>query len=139
MKNLLYIGLILLFSACRTDVKKDNATEKNPVRKTEEVLEQFPNGMKKLEGTKVNGKRHGIWKAYYDNGFLWSEGKFWPGKRKGFSTVYHKNGKKKMEGHYKENLKVGVWKLWGEDGALFKTINMDELLTKEDSLKLKLQ
>ena len=138
MKKLLYISIILLLSACKTDTN-DSSAKKEFIRETEQVLEHYSNGLKKLEGEKVNGKRHGIWKAYHENGFLWSEGKFWYGKRKGFSSVYYKNGKTQMEGSYKNDLKVGVWKVWDMKGTLVKTVNMDKLLTKDDSLKLELK
>lgn len=139
MKNLFYFGLILLFIACKSEANSNDTEKKEFVRETEQVLDHYTNGLKKLEGEKVNGKRHGVWKAYYENGFLWSEGSFWYGKRKGYSLVYYENGKKKMEGDYQNDLKVGVWKIWNSDGSLFKTVNMDELLTKEDSLKLELK
>lgn len=125
--------------ACNGDGEKDKSSSKQATRKIEQVVEHYPNGLKKIEGETVNGQRHGVWKAYYENGFLWSEGSFWYGKRKGYSIVYHENGKKKMEGDYKNGLKVGAWKIWNADGSLFKSINMDELLTAEDSLKLELK
>lgn len=110
------------------------ATEKKTERTVEEVLEHYPDGKKRMEGKLVNGERHGNWKVYYENGFLWSEGKYWKGKRKGYSVVYHKNGKKKLEGNYEDDVKVGIWKLWGEDGSLYKSIDMDNM-SNRDSLK----
>lgn len=136
MKLLKFIFIALVLLAC-TNTEKE---EKKPyVREVEQVLERYPDGKKKLEGELVNGERHGVWKFYYDNGFLWSEGKYWYGKRKGYSIIYYKDGKKKIDGHYKNDLKVGTWRLWNSDGTLNKTIDMNELLTKEDSLKLELK
>ena len=135
------IAAILLISMLVLSCQNNEPTQKENKlkRKVEKVLEYYPDGKKKLEGELVNGERHGIWKYYYKNGFLWSEGKYWYGARKGYSTVYHENGKKKLEGEYENDLKVGKWKLWTEDGSLYKTINMDELLSSDDSLKLELK
>ena len=132
MKLLHILLIVLVLTACENKEKE----EKKPyVRNTEEVLEVYPNGVKKMEGKLVNGERHGEWKYYYNNGFLWSEGKYWYGKRKGYSVVYYESGKKKIEGNYKEDEKVGIWKLWNPDGSLNKTINMDQPTLEKDSLK----
>ncbi|MBL4708440.1 MAG: hypothetical protein JKY48_08395 [Flavobacteriales bacterium] len=135
------ITAILLISILILSCENNQATtEKEEIkREVTQVLENYPDGKTKVEGERVNGERHGIWKYYYESGFLWSEGKYWYGKRKGYSIVYHKNGKKKLEGSYKNDLKIGEWKLWDKDGSLYKTINMDELLTTNDSLKLELK
>lgn len=129
--------ITLLILSCENN--EPTVEKKEEKRKVEKVLENYPDGKKKMEGELVNGERHGDWKYYYENGFLWSEGKYWYGKRKGYSTVYHKNGKKKLEGRYENDLKVGEWKLWAEDGSLYKTIDMDKLLSASDSLKLELK
>ena len=43
-----------------------------------------------------------------------------------------------MEGDYVKDLKVGKWKLWNPDGSLNKIIDLDKMLSAEDSLKLEL-
>ena len=80
-----------------------------------------------------------MWKYYYANGFLWSEGSFWYGERKGYSIIYYNTGKKQMEGNYEKDLKVGQWKLWNPDGSLNRIIDLDQMLTSEDSIKLELK
>ncbi len=137
MKQIVFISLACFLLAC---VKPEDKTPTEIVeeRKVENVLERYPSGKKKLEGKLVNGERHGKWIYYYDNGYIWSEGKFWYGKRKGFSTVYYENGNRQIAGEYKNDLKVGIWRLWNEDGTLEHTLNLDEMLSKEDSLKLEL-
>ena len=133
--------IILWFILCTLSCTSTESNIDNKVieRTTEEVVEYYPNGIKKVEGEKVNGQRHGIWKYYYPNGFLWSEGKFWYGERKGYSVIYYKTGKKQMEGNYEKDLKVGKWKLWNPDGSLNKIVDIDQLLSSEDSLKLELK
>ena len=132
-----FLSLSLILFACNNSVQEDK--KQVPERNVEQVLEHYSNGIKKLEGEKVNGERHGMWKYYYDNGFLWSEGKFWYGERKGYSIIYYNTGKKQMEGEYVKDLKVGEWKLWNQDGSLNKIVNLDQMLTAKDSIKLELK
>lgn len=137
MKRILILLISVVFCACTND-KPDPKSEVFE-RDVAQVLEHYPNGKKKLEGETVNGERHGIWKYYFDNGFLWSEGKYWYGERKGFSSIYYEDGKKQMEGNYKKDLKIGIWKLWNPDGSLNRTLDLDQMLTAEDSVKLELK
>ena len=39
-----------------------------------------------------NGKRHGYWEFYHDNGQLWMKGNFINGDPDGIWEYYHKNG-----------------------------------------------
>ena len=137
MKNIILIVCSLLLFSCNNEQpqKETKAIE----RKIEKVLERYPDGKKKIEGETVNGQRHGIWKYYYENGFLWSEGKYWYGERRGFSIIYFESGKKKMEGTYDKDLKIGIWKLWNEDGSLNQEIDLNKMLTSADSVKLELK
>lgn len=124
----------VLLIACED--KKEDKTDSVEV---ETVVNRYPNGVKKMEGKLVNGKRQGKWIAYYENGIKWSEGVFVDGLREGNSIVYYESGKKKMEGKYHENQKVGLWKVWEEDGSLVQTINMDSTLSPKDSVAIKLK
>ena len=138
MKKIVFILLSLTIFACNNSVE-ENKKQEVLERKVEQVVERYSNGIKKMEGETVNGKRHGMWKYYYANGFLWSEGEFWYGERKGYSIIYYNNGKKQMEGSYENDLKVGKWKLWNPDGSLNKIIDLDQMLTSADSVKLELK
>ena len=136
MRRIVFLVLTVALFACNDAVKEEEeAFERN----VEQVVEHYTNGVKKIEGEKVNGKRHGMWKYYYANGFLWSEGEFWYGERKSYSIIYYNTGKKQMEGSYEKDLKVGKWKLWNPDGSLNKVIDLDQMLTSADSLKLELK
>lgn len=137
MRIIAFLGLALMLFAC-SNTSQEGKKEVNE-RIVEQILEHYSNGIKKIEGEKVNGERHGMWKYYYANGFLWSEGKFWYGQRKGYSIIYYNTGKKQMEGHYAKDLKIGKWKLWNPDGSLNKIIDLDQMLSAEDSLKLELK
>ena len=139
MRIIPFLLIIISLFSCQSDQKEMSDKQKEILeRETEYVTEYYSNGKKKIEGELINGERHGPWKYYYENGFLWSEGNYWYGKRKGYSTVYYESGKAKLEGAYKNNLKVGIWKIWKPVGTLAKKINMNEILSKEDSLKLEL-
>ena len=131
MKKIVFILLSLTIFACNNSVE-ENKKQEVLERKVEQVVERYSNGIKKMEGETVNGKRHGMWKYYYANGFLWSEGEFWYGERKGYSIIYYNTGKKQMEGSYENDLKVGKWKLWNQDGSLNKIIDLDQMLTSAD-------
>ena len=95
MRIITFLSLTLVLFSCSNSAPedKDQVTERN----VEQVLEHYSNGIKKLEGEKVNGERHGMWKYYYANGFLWSEGKFWYGERKGYSVIYYNTEKSKWK------------------------------------------
>lgn len=133
MKQIVLISFTLLIFACQSQTEQQ---VENPKAKTENKVERYANGVKKLEGKIVDGKRHGIWKAYHENGNLWSVGKFRHGVREGISTVYYENGRKKMEGVYEKGLKIGIWKVWEDDGTFVQDIDLNSMLTKKDSLKL---
>ena len=141
MKNCILIILTTVLFACNTDSKKIEETESNeyvpPTR--EEHVERYPSGIKKVEGKLINGKRHGRWIYYYDNGFIWSEGNYKHGIREGFSLIYYKNGQTKVSGKYKKNLRIGEWKVYEQDGRLVKTIDINKMLTTKDSVLLELK
>ncbi len=107
--------------------------------KTEQITEFYPSGIKKIEGKLIDGKRHGKWIYYYENGFIWSEGVYKNGIRNGYALVYYPDGAQKISGQYKKNLRVEVWKVFNTDGTLIKAINLNEMLTKKDSTLLELK
>jgi antitoxin component YwqK of YwqJK toxin-antitoxin module len=137
MRKTVFIYLILLLTACNSETKEKQ--EESFQRVEEKHIEYYDNGLKKVEGLMVNGERHGKWIYYYDNGFVWSEGKFWYGKRDGYSIVYYKDGRTKLRGEYENGLKIGKWEIYDSKGKLAKVVNMDELLSSDDSLKLELK
>lgn len=62
--------------------------------------------------------RHGLFRAYYLDGALASEGQYVDGLEDGLWLDFHKNGQLAAEGHYKDGEAVGVWKFWNEDGCV---------------------
>lgn len=135
-RNLILILCLFAFGACVSDKAEEQKTENPQATEVEDYVEHYTNGLKKMEGKKVDGKRHGKWIYYYDNGMKWSEGMYKNGIRNGYSVVYYENGKKKIEGQYKKDLRVGEWKVWEDDGSLVKAIDLDKMLTAKDSVHL---
>ncbi|MFK5856971.1 MAG: hypothetical protein QM503_12640 [Bacteroidota bacterium] len=64
----------------------------------------------------INEKRDGLWKSYYRDGVLWSEGEYNNGVREGKTVTYFANGKKYYEGQFVKAQKSGLWKFYNEDG-----------------------
>jgi hypothetical protein len=76
----------------------------------------YENGAKRIEGTMKDGNRHGVWKAYYENGVLWSITNYVDGRLQGVSMSYFPDGKPHFVGEYKNGKKSGLWKLYDKQG-----------------------
>lgn len=134
MKRWTIISCWIFIVACSSAAEKTNAASDESPRTVEQVVDFYPNGVKKVEGKLVNGEKHGRWVFYYDNGFMWSEGMFKYGKREGYSVVYYKDGRKRMKGQYENDQKVGAWSFWNEEGEFIESIDADKLRNRIDSL-----
>lgn len=65
-----------------------------------------------------SGKKQGLWKHYYDNGRLRSEGKYVNDKPIGLWKYYYENGVLEQTGHYdKSGLYTDIWKWYYKDGS----------------------
>jgi antitoxin component YwqK of YwqJK toxin-antitoxin module len=62
------------------------------------------------------GEKNGLWKSYYPNGNVWSEGEFKDGLDHGIRKAYYENGQKRFEGKYENGRKRGMWIFWDENG-----------------------
>ncbi len=93
----------------------------------------YENKQKKMEGTYKYEQRDGQWKAWYDDGTLWSEGEYKDGKRNGLGIAYHENGKKYIEGMYCNDARVGAWRFYDTTGVLLKEVNFDLVPKSADS------
>jgi antitoxin component YwqK of YwqJK toxin-antitoxin module len=85
-------------------------------QKVEEIV-YYENGQIQMKGP-VNdeGQRHGNWKSWYDDGKVWTEGRFDNGKRTGKGVIYYTNGQKRCEGMYEDDKAVGEWVFWDDLG-----------------------
>jgi len=138
---LMVVGL--LTTACDSN---NSAKETKEAKETSgiEVISHFINGSPQIErdfeiidGVKIatyereyyedgkllkegpldkNENRDGLWKSYYRDGVLWSEGGFVNGIREGKTVTYFSNGQKYYDGQFVNSRKSGVWKFYNEQG-----------------------
>ena len=82
--------------------------------------EYFPGKRQlKMEGPLDNeGRRHGAWESYFENGKKNSATYYTHGIRNGHSIVYHPNGAVYYYGEYKDDEKIGLWRTFDKDGNL---------------------
>jgi len=73
----------------------------------------------KYQGTFKNGKEHGPWVGYHDNGQLRSKGTYKNGKRDGPWVIYNDNGQLRSKGTYKDGEEDGPWVDYWDNGQLY--------------------
>ena len=71
-------------------------------------------------GTMKNGKPHGFWVKYWDNGGVHYKGYWKNGVSEGYYIEYHENGQLMIEGSYKNGKKDGCFKAYNQDGSIDK-------------------
>ena len=72
------------------------------------------------QGSFKNGKRHGAWVWYYENGQLSWKISYNNGYFTGDSVSYYRNGQLKWKGAWKSNMREGVWVSYNKDGTVKK-------------------
>jgi len=138
---ILILMIAVFFTACGSD-----DSSKNPERT--DIIASYANGKPQIErdfimtdGKRVavyereyyedgsllkegklskNEKRDGLWKSYYRDGIVWSEGEYKNGIREGKTVTYFPNGKKYYEGQFVKAQKSGLWKFYDEEGKFVK-------------------
>ncbi len=128
---------ILLTVACKNENKstqnqissKDSVVELNletemvaPMNEEGLNIDYYNNGKERMKGVIKEGKREGLWQAWYENGNLWSEAEYKNGTNHGISVTYFESGKKRYEGKFETGKKIGIWKYYNEKGELVKSI-----------------
>lgn len=73
----------------------------------------------------ADGKRNGLWKYWYSNGKLWSEGEFANGKRNGKADVFFEHGQMRYKGQFTNDKESGKWVFYNEDGTVYNEIDFD--------------
>lgn len=104
---------------------KAGVIEKNPPVQTGHYIVRYPNGIVKMRGYYINGKRNGQWVSFFENGNIQSDGFFKNGLRDGRTKVYYENGNLYYEGFYKEGKEVGKWLFYDPSGKIIKEKNYD--------------
>ncbi len=61
--------------------------------------------------------RHGLFRSYYPNGAVASEGDYEHRNEVGIWHDYHEDGRLAAEGRYRNGEKIGRWMFWNSDGS----------------------
>ena len=83
--------------------------------------EYHPNGQIFKQGPVKNGLREGEWKAWYQDGTLWSIQNFKAGLKEGENRVWYENGILRFEGGFKEDRRFGNWVFYDMEGDTVDT------------------
>jgi hypothetical protein len=70
----------------------------------------------KTQGLLKDGKKHGSWVDYHENGQLRNKGTFKDGKKNGPWVYYHQNGQLRFKGTLKDDKEDGPWVGYDKDG-----------------------
>jgi len=88
--------------------------------------EYYPSGKVKIEGFyDSKGEKNGVWKGYSENGQIQSEMFYMGGKKNGHAVVFLPNGKPKYIGEFKEDIKIGKWRFYDNEGNLSKEVEFE--------------
>jgi antitoxin component YwqK of YwqJK toxin-antitoxin module len=75
------------------------------------------------EGYFINGKKHGLWREYYDSdGALMIEENYRHDVSHGRFTSYHPNGVLLSEGEFRNGLREGHFRIYDDNGRNIKNI-----------------
>ena len=150
MKNvfplIVYISGMLILSSCSggKEEKNPNSTPEKQVTANDTALngkvgvieahppiqegiyvDKYPNGIIRMKGFYVNGKRNGQWTSFFQNGNIQSEGFFKDGLRDGKALVYYENGQIYYEGYYNLGKETGKWTFYDQKGNVVTIKNYD--------------
>ena len=70
-----------------------------------------------------DGKKSGLWKEYYVNGSIRSEGNYIADKKNGKWTYFFENGEEEQEGYFKNGKYDGLWQWYYDTGELKRNEN----------------
>lgn len=141
MKKITFLLIVVILTSCAKKYEEriaETYPDGKPLRvqyftkdpansyKAREVF-YYQNGQKKVDGEyNKDGKKHGKWIYWREDGKVWSEGYFYEGKDDGMRKTWHENGQKHYQGKYDKGTRVGIWKFWDESGKLVKEIDYDK-------------
>lgn len=126
--------------ACTSEAQKEekgNKEKEDPKEKLEAKTdgvqsdgayrEFYENGNVKIEGfLNQKGEKSGLWRGYAKQGWLQSEILYVRGKKNGHAVVFYPNQQPKYIGEYKDDIKIGKWRFYDEEGNLTKEVTFDE-------------
>ncbi len=82
------------------------------------------NETKRISIDYLQGKKHGIYKKWFENGRLSFEAQFSQGKQHGLTQTWWRNGQLRSKSQYQEGMAHGVQLQWYKSGAKFKRQNL---------------
>ncbi len=130
-KTLLFALLAFLFVACTTQKEDEHQEAKTqqstPVSITNSITDgeqvtHYPNGQVKLRGNLKDGKKTGMWYAYYENGVKQSENEYQYDILNGKSATFYPSGQLRYIGYFKNGKKEGLWEYYSKEGELQKSV-----------------
>ena len=77
-----------------------------------------------MEAHYQNGKKHGLYRMWFENGDLSYQADYKHGKRHGTVKSWWQNGLQRSESNYDMGVAHGMQKQWYNSGQLFKEINL---------------
>ena len=80
------------------------------------------NGQLKYKGDYKNGKREGPWVRYWSKGQLYEKGNYKNGGKEGPWVSYHHNGQLWSKGDYKNGKREGPWVRYWKDGTVWEKL-----------------
>lgn len=140
MKALVSIFILAMLVSCADSKKSeenkekktkeekiDNRPKQNGVQSDGAYREFYSNGKVKIEGfLNQKGEKGGLWRGYHQQGWLQSEILYIRGKKNGHAVVFFPNQQPKYIGEYKNDIKVGHWRFFDEEGNLTKEVHFKE-------------
>lgn len=89
----------------------------------EKIELRYPNGSLMVEGTSLNGQKHGISKTYYSNGVLKTRNNWKNDVQIGETTHWYPNGGLSYTGFLSNGLESGAWRYYDQlDGDSVYTV-----------------
>ncbi len=99
---------------------KENPSEPVFMRK------YYRSGKNFIEGPLENGKRHGKWIAWFENGNIWSTGNYYNGLEHGASKVFYENSQIRYNKEHDMGIPHGLWKFYCPEGNLLGEIMYEQ-------------
>ena len=90
------------------------------------VAEFYQNKQEYVSGGLKSGNKDGKWYAFYPDGSVFTETFYIDGKQHGIYNLYRENGKPLLKGHYSHDVCSGTWTWYDEDGKQTKKIKADQ-------------
>lgn len=146
------VGIIFL-TCCNSGNQSGSQPSTSPenISDTARIVYYTNNQIKEIHPLDENGRMHGLYRAYFENGVLAMKMMFSHGTQSGKSFIYfessqlfkeenydsngnlygvykeyYENGTLHYEGYYKNGAQTGTWKEYLEDGTLILIANMKE-------------